>query len=260
MALLLLFLYSCITSSLKKKTFTATDNIDQTHSVLFPPISSSFLFIPYLDKRKQRWDRFKGRIIYCHSCLEQPVSQACKSLCFSSHDYKLGRQFTIVGLNATGSERKAAEKTSVCYFSIGALAPDAAEPWSDARTVIWRIPLVSVALEVPLYRKCDMSQRRQRSNRSSRGFRDRALQLATVSGHKPPHPPHMTSWTSRCFSGRDELQQTLMQQIKKKKNQGKTYMCDVSEPPTWRHRYRLSALSVVCQTAMFTNILPPLTA
>lgn len=32
------------------------------------------------------------------------------------------------------------------------------------------------------------------------------------------------------------------------------------KPPTWRHRYWLSSRSVVCQTAMFTNILPPLTA
>lgn len=32
------------------------------------------------------------------------------SLRLSSHDYKLGRQFTTVGLNAAGSERKADEK------------------------------------------------------------------------------------------------------------------------------------------------------
>lgn len=48
----------------------------------------------------------------------------------------LAKQFTIVGLNAAGSERKAAGKTSVCYFSIEASAPDAAEPWSEARAVI----------------------------------------------------------------------------------------------------------------------------
>lgn len=60
-------------------------------------------------------------------------------------------------------QRERQLKTSVCYFLIGALAPDTAEPWSDASTVIWRIPLVFAALEVPLYRKCDMSLWGQRS-------------------------------------------------------------------------------------------------
>lgn len=76
-------------------------------------------------------------------------------------------------------------KTSACYFSIGAVAPDTAEPWSGARTVIWRIPLVFVALEVPLYKNCEMSQQGQGSERTSHSFCDRTLQLVTVSGHKP---------------------------------------------------------------------------
>lgn len=65
--------------------------------------------------------------------------------------------------NGRAKCHRVGEKTTACYFLIGALALDTAEPWSDARTAIWRIPLVFVALEVPLCRKCDMSQGGQRS-------------------------------------------------------------------------------------------------
>lgn len=85
---------------------------------------------------------------------------------------------------------KSSRKTSACYFLIGALAPDTAEPWSDARTVIWRIPLVFVALEVPplqeIWHEPEWTKRR-------------ALQLAAVSGH-------MTFWTSRCTLGKANSQ------------------------------------------------------
>lgn len=47
-------------------------------------------------------------------------------------------------------QREKQPKTSACYFLIGTLAPDTTQPWTDARTVIWRILLVSAALEVPL--------------------------------------------------------------------------------------------------------------
>lgn len=126
-------------------------------------------------------------------------------------------------------------KTSACYFLIGALAPDTAELWSDARTVIWRIPLVFVALEVPLYRKCDMSQWGQRSEWSSRGLCDGALQLPTVSGHKPPHSRHMTSWGSCCFWGKGWAPANTYPANKKSLH---LWCC---KPPTWRHRYWLSS-------------------
>lgn len=95
--------------------------IDQTHSVHFPPISSSFKSVCTLFRRVKAEVRLihKQNYLLCFVSLtvpQTPVSEACKSLCLSSHDYKLGRQFTIVGLNAAGSERKAAENLSVLFL------------------------------------------------------------------------------------------------------------------------------------------------
>lgn len=120
-------------------------------------------------------------------------------------------------------------KTSACYFSIGTLAPDTAEPWRDARTVIWRIPLVLWPWRCPFYRKCDMRQWGQRSEGVVMASVVKALQLATVSGHKPPRSLHMTSWTSCCF-WKVVAHRHLWRW----------------NPPTWRRRNRLSSQSVKC--------------
>lgn len=113
-------------------------------------------------------------------------------------------------------QREKKPKTSVCYFLIGALAPDTAESWSDARMVIWRIPLVFMALRAPLHRKYDMSQPGQRSKRSSCGCCDQALQLAAVR-------EHMTYWTSQSFFlGK---MYALAQGGAAGKHQWNTYMC-----------------------------------
>ena len=146
---------------------------------------------------------------------------------------------------------RGSRKTSVCYFSIGALAPDTAEPWSDARTVIWRIPLVSVALDVPplqeMWHEPARTKIREKQSwllwRSSTAGNCQRTQTSSLATRD-------LSKAHAAFWGRDELRQTLIQRLKSS--------CDAVK--TQRHRYWGSSRSVGCQTAMFTNILPPLTA
>lgn len=147
-------------------------------------------------------------------------------------------------------QREKQPKTSACYFLIGTLAPDTTQPWTDARTVIWRILLVSAALEVPFFTgNVTWASKDKHQKEGSRGFCDQALQLAAVSRR-------MTSWTSCCFWGKgcDPANSYLASG----KIRGAS--TSVMVKPSNRHRYWMSSWSVMCQTAMLTSILPPLTA
>lgn len=88
MSLLLLFLYSCITVSAFFFLFHVSRRL-----LLIKPIQLTFLqcrpvfktVLPHLDELKQRWDRFKSRIIHCNLQVSQllwmSVSEASKCSC-----------------------------------------------------------------------------------------------------------------------------------------------------------------------------------
>lgn len=77
-------------------------------------------------------------------------------------------------------------KTPVCYFSTEVPpASDAARPWNDARTVMWRIPLVFVALKASCFFFCTRSDVRQPRGRDRRKGASRATSPAT---HDPRAP------------------------------------------------------------------------
>lgn len=91
-------------------------------------------------------------------------------------------------------------KTPVCYFSTEVPpASDAARPWNDARTVMWRIPLVFVALKA----SCFFLHEKWRETATGEG------------SEKGSGPSNVTrdTWppcTSRCLRRfRDELCKTL---------------------------------------------------
>lgn len=169
--------------------------------------------------------------------------------CLEHHDYKLGRQFTIVEQNAAGTEGKAAENLSVLFLDRNP------GPWYHA-ALDWCQdgdlknssgfcgPGSALFTGNVTWASKDKHQKE-----GSRGFCDQALQLAAVSRR-------MTSWTSCCFWGKgcDPANSYLASG----KIRGTS--TSVMVKPSNRHRYWMSSWSVMCQTAMLTSILPPLTA
>lgn len=144
-------------------------------------------------------------------------------------------------------QREKQPKTSACYFLIGTLAPDTTQPWTDARTVIWRILLVSAALEVPFLQ--ETWHEPARTNIRKKAVVAFVIKLYSwqLSADAWPLGPHV------AFGEKDVIQLTASGKIRGTST-------SVMVKPSNRHRYWMSSWSVMCQTAMLTSILPPLTA
>lgn len=113
-------------------------------------------------------------------------------------------------------QREKQPKTSACYFLIGTLAPDTTQPWTDARTVIWRILLVSAALEVPFLQ--ETWHEPARTNIRKKAVVAFVIKLYSwqLSADAWPLGPHV------AFGEKDVIQLT----VSKWKDKGNVYICD----------------------------------
>ena len=258
----LLFLYGCITfcTFLDFLSLLQTLAIDRTHSVHFPPAIIHFLGSV---RTQFRCVKAGGEVdskaeLFSVRLYDSQRPQTSESSRLSSHDYKLGKAvYNSRAKRCRVREKGSRENLSVLFLDRG-LGPRCrrALEWGQGSDLKHSSgfcgPGSALFTGEVTWAGADKDQKR-----SSQGFCDGALQLATVSGRRAPRPLPVTSQGLLLLLRKG---MSLADSRPSNNSEGRDLNAWCCKAPAWRHRYWWSPRSAGCQTAMFTNILPPLTA